>query len=134
MRTTALFAALSLAAFVLTELRMVRMTDAADTTRRTVLRPLPADWGGLRHAEGGLPLGLGELGKALTRDAGLAEPDRLVAFVRAGALRHSGGDRGTTRRSSPYGWCPRGERGPAGGRGFAALGLPFGGVAVTVLT
>ncbi|MDX3382792.1 PP2C family protein-serine/threonine phosphatase [Streptomyces niveiscabiei] len=85
-RTTALFAVLSLAAFVLTELRepdqykagtvdlvlvavggglsvlacaarlraerrMVRMTDAADTTRRTVLRPLPADWGGLRHAE-----------------------------------------------------------------------------------
>ncbi|WP_234330303.1 PP2C family protein-serine/threonine phosphatase [Streptomyces acidiscabies] len=85
-RTTALFAVLSLAAFVLTELRepdrykagsvdlvlvavggalsvlacaarlrterrMVRMTDVADTTRRTVLRPLPADWGGLRHAE-----------------------------------------------------------------------------------
>lgn len=85
-RTTALFAVASLAAFVLTELRepdrykagsvdlvlvavggglsvlacaarlrterrMVRMTDVADTTRRTVLRPLPADWGGLRHAE-----------------------------------------------------------------------------------
>ncbi|MFM9611676.1 hypothetical protein [Streptomyces niveiscabiei] len=112
MRTTALFAALSLAAFVLTELREPDQYKAG-----TVDLVLPE-----------------ELGKALTRDAGLAEPDRLVAFVRAGALRHSGGDRGTTRRSSPYGWCPRGERGPAGGRGFAALGLPFGGVAVTVLT
>jgi len=85
-RTTALFAVLSLAAFVLTELRepdrykagpvdlllvavggalavlacaarlrderrMLRMADVADTTRRTVLRPLPPGWGGLRHAE-----------------------------------------------------------------------------------
>ncbi|MET8981262.1 SpoIIE family protein phosphatase [Streptomyces sp. NPDC004539] len=85
-RTTALFAVLSLAAFVVTEVRepdrykagtvdlllvavggvlavlacaarlraerrMLRMADVADTTRRTVLRPLPPDWGGLRHAE-----------------------------------------------------------------------------------
>ncbi|MHC5902607.1 PP2C family protein-serine/threonine phosphatase [Streptomyces sp. S6] len=85
-RTTALFAVLSFAAFVLTELRepdqykagtvdlllvavggalavlacaarlraerrMLRMADAAETTRRTVLRSLPPGWGGLRHAE-----------------------------------------------------------------------------------
>ncbi len=31
------------------------------------------------------------LTEALTRDAGLVEPERLVAFVREGALRHSGG-------------------------------------------
>jgi hypothetical protein len=32
------------------ERRMLHMLDVADTTRRTVLRPLPADWGGLEHA------------------------------------------------------------------------------------
>ncbi|MEX3105136.1 MULTISPECIES: hypothetical protein [unclassified Streptomyces] len=69
MRTTALFAALSLAAFVLTELREPDQYKAG-----TVDLVLPE-----------------ELGKALTRGAGLAKPDRLVAFVREGALRHSGG-------------------------------------------
>ncbi|MFJ2233358.1 PP2C family protein-serine/threonine phosphatase [Streptomyces sp. NPDC087859] len=29
---------------------MLHMRDIADTTRRTVLRPIPADWGGLEHA------------------------------------------------------------------------------------
>ncbi|HET9383359.1 MAG TPA: PP2C family protein-serine/threonine phosphatase [Streptomyces sp.] len=32
------------------ERRMIHMRDIADTTRRTVLRPLPARWGGLEHA------------------------------------------------------------------------------------
>lgn len=32
------------------ERRMLHMRDVADTTRRTVLRPLPPDWGGLEHA------------------------------------------------------------------------------------
>ncbi|MCW5249901.1 serine/threonine-protein phosphatase [Streptomyces sp. SHP 1-2] len=33
------------------EQRMLHMRDIADTTRRTVLRPLPSAWGGLDHAE-----------------------------------------------------------------------------------
>lgn len=33
------------------ERSMLHMRDVADTTRRTVLRPLPAVWGGLEHAE-----------------------------------------------------------------------------------
>lgn len=32
------------------ERRMVHMRDVAETTRRTVLRPLPPGWGGLDHA------------------------------------------------------------------------------------
>ncbi|WP_336621077.1 PP2C family protein-serine/threonine phosphatase [Streptomyces sp. DH24] len=32
------------------ERRMIHMRDIADTTRRTVLRPLPPGWGGLEHA------------------------------------------------------------------------------------
>lgn len=32
------------------ERRMLRMRDIAETTRRTVLRPLPPGWGGLEHA------------------------------------------------------------------------------------
>ncbi|MFJ9543511.1 PP2C family protein-serine/threonine phosphatase [Streptomyces sp. NPDC101225] len=32
------------------ELRMLHMRDVAETTRRTVLRPLPPDWSGLEHA------------------------------------------------------------------------------------
>ncbi|NNN36868.1 serine/threonine-protein phosphatase [Streptomyces sp. S3(2020)] len=32
------------------ERQMLHMRDIADTTRRTVLRPLPPDWGGLEHA------------------------------------------------------------------------------------
>ncbi|MEU0740072.1 PP2C family protein-serine/threonine phosphatase [Streptomyces sp. NPDC006134] len=32
------------------ERRMLHMRDVADTTRRTVLRPLPPGWGGLDHA------------------------------------------------------------------------------------
>ncbi|MFC3573578.1 PP2C family protein-serine/threonine phosphatase [Streptomyces yaanensis] len=32
------------------ERRMLHMQDVVDTTRRTVLRPLPAGWGGLDHA------------------------------------------------------------------------------------
>ncbi|MGW1211608.1 PP2C family protein-serine/threonine phosphatase [Streptomyces sp. NPDC002499] len=32
------------------ELRMLHIRDVADTTRRTVLRPLPPHWGGLEHA------------------------------------------------------------------------------------
>jgi serine phosphatase RsbU (regulator of sigma subunit) len=32
------------------ERRMLHMRDVADTTRRTVLRPLPTPWGGLEHA------------------------------------------------------------------------------------
>jgi len=32
------------------ERRMLHMRDVADTTRRTVLRPLPPHWGGLDHA------------------------------------------------------------------------------------
>ncbi|MEV5316662.1 PP2C family protein-serine/threonine phosphatase [Streptomyces sp. NPDC052687] len=35
--------------------RMLRMRYIADTIRRTVLRPLPAVWGGLEHAEVYLP-------------------------------------------------------------------------------
>ncbi|MCI3274829.1 PP2C family protein-serine/threonine phosphatase [Streptomyces cylindrosporus] len=37
------------------ERRMLHMRDVAETTRRTVLRPLPADWGGLEHAAVYLP-------------------------------------------------------------------------------
>ncbi len=32
------------------ERRMLHMQDIADTTRRTVLRPMPAGWGGIEHA------------------------------------------------------------------------------------
>ncbi|MEU5366277.1 SpoIIE family protein phosphatase [Streptomyces sp. NPDC005925] len=32
------------------ERRMIHMRDIADTTRRTVLRPMPPRWGGLEHA------------------------------------------------------------------------------------
>ncbi|MFF5496028.1 PP2C family protein-serine/threonine phosphatase [Streptomyces aquilus] len=32
------------------ERQMLHMRDVAETTRRTVLRPLPSDWGGLEHA------------------------------------------------------------------------------------
>jgi hypothetical protein len=32
------------------ERHMLHMRDVAETTRRTVLRPLPPDWGGLDHA------------------------------------------------------------------------------------
>ncbi|WP_258314900.1 PP2C family protein-serine/threonine phosphatase [Streptomyces sp. Act143] len=32
------------------ERHMLHMRDVAETTRRTVLRPLPPDWGGLEHA------------------------------------------------------------------------------------
>ncbi|MET8407798.1 PP2C family protein-serine/threonine phosphatase [Streptomyces sp. NPDC005195] len=32
------------------ERRMLHMQDVAETTRRTVLRPMPAGWGGLDHA------------------------------------------------------------------------------------
>ncbi|MFF4548274.1 PP2C family protein-serine/threonine phosphatase [Streptomyces sp. NPDC001435] len=32
------------------ERRMLHMRDVAETTRRTVLRPLPPDWAGLEHA------------------------------------------------------------------------------------
>ncbi|MFG2788906.1 PP2C family protein-serine/threonine phosphatase [Streptomyces sp. NPDC048419] len=32
------------------EKRMLHMRDVAETTRRTVLRPLPPDWSGLEHA------------------------------------------------------------------------------------
>jgi hypothetical protein len=32
------------------ERRMIHMRDIADTTRRTVLRPMPPGWGGLEHA------------------------------------------------------------------------------------
>jgi hypothetical protein len=37
------------------ERRMMHMRDIADTTRRTVLRPLPPGWGGLEHAAVYLP-------------------------------------------------------------------------------
>ncbi|MEU6221040.1 PP2C family protein-serine/threonine phosphatase [Streptomyces sp. NPDC047022] len=37
------------------ERRMLHMQDVVDTTRRTVLRPLPAGWGGLDHAAVYLP-------------------------------------------------------------------------------
>ncbi|MES5819329.1 PP2C family protein-serine/threonine phosphatase [Streptomyces sp. RG80] len=43
-------AVLACAVRVRGERRMLHMRDIADTTRRTVLRPLPPDWGGLEHA------------------------------------------------------------------------------------
>ncbi|MEU1706230.1 PP2C family protein-serine/threonine phosphatase [Streptomyces sp. NPDC005706] len=43
-------ATLASAARVRRERQMLRMRDIADTTRRTVLRRLPPDWGGLEHA------------------------------------------------------------------------------------
>ncbi|MFJ3667837.1 PP2C family protein-serine/threonine phosphatase [Streptomyces sp. NPDC090106] len=43
-------AVLACAVRVRGEQRMLHMRDVADTTRRTVLRPLPPDWGGLDHA------------------------------------------------------------------------------------
>ncbi|MEV7883888.1 PP2C family protein-serine/threonine phosphatase [Streptomyces sp. NPDC002817] len=43
-------AVLACAVRVRGERLMLHMRDVADTTRRTVLRPLPADWGGLEHA------------------------------------------------------------------------------------
>ncbi|MER6179276.1 PP2C family protein-serine/threonine phosphatase [Streptomyces sp. NPDC001652] len=43
-------AVLACAVRVRGERLMLHMRDIADTTRRTVLRPLPADWGGLEHA------------------------------------------------------------------------------------
>ncbi|MFF3714225.1 PP2C family protein-serine/threonine phosphatase [Streptomyces phaeochromogenes] len=43
-------ATLACAVRVREERRMLHMRDVADTTRRTVLRPLPTPWGGLDHA------------------------------------------------------------------------------------
>lgn len=43
-------ATLASAARVRRERQMLHMRDIADTTRRTVLRRLPPDWGGLEHA------------------------------------------------------------------------------------
>ncbi|KKD05118.1 PP2C family protein-serine/threonine phosphatase [Streptomyces sp. WM6386] len=43
-------AVLACAVRVRGERLMLHMRDVADTTRRTVLRPLPVDWGGLEHA------------------------------------------------------------------------------------
>ncbi|POX51287.1 hypothetical protein C3488_12245 [Streptomyces sp. Ru72] len=43
-------AVLACAVRVRGERRMLHMQDIAETTRHTVLRPLPADWGGLDHA------------------------------------------------------------------------------------
>ncbi|MGW0281771.1 PP2C family protein-serine/threonine phosphatase [Streptomyces sp. NPDC003236] len=43
-------ATLASAARVRRERQMLHMRDIADTTRRTVLRKLPPDWGGLEHA------------------------------------------------------------------------------------
>ncbi|MEV5440132.1 PP2C family protein-serine/threonine phosphatase [Streptomyces sp. NPDC052682] len=45
-----LLATLACAVRVRDESRAVHMRDVADTVRRTVLRPLPAGWGGLDHA------------------------------------------------------------------------------------
>ncbi|MFJ3231461.1 PP2C family protein-serine/threonine phosphatase [Streptomyces sp. NPDC086787] len=44
-------ATLACAVRVRGEQRMLRMRDIVDTTRRTVLRRLPPNWGGLEHAE-----------------------------------------------------------------------------------
>ncbi|MEU6354084.1 PP2C family protein-serine/threonine phosphatase [Streptomyces sp. NPDC047072] len=44
-------AVLACAVRVRGERAMLHMRDVADTTRRTVLRPLPPVWGGLEHAE-----------------------------------------------------------------------------------
>lgn len=43
-------AVLACAVRVRGERHLLHMRDVADTTRRTVLRPLPPDWGGLDHA------------------------------------------------------------------------------------
>ncbi|MDN3023584.1 PP2C family protein-serine/threonine phosphatase [Streptomyces sp. S.PB5] len=43
-------AVLACAVRVRGERKMLHMRDVADTTRRTVLRPLPSDWAGLEHA------------------------------------------------------------------------------------
>jgi serine phosphatase RsbU (regulator of sigma subunit) len=43
-------ATLACAVRVRGEQRMLHMRDVAETTRRTVLRPLPPDWAGLEHA------------------------------------------------------------------------------------
>jgi hypothetical protein len=45
-----ILACLACAVRVRGERRMLHMRDIAETTRRTVLRPLPSDWGGLEHA------------------------------------------------------------------------------------
>ncbi|MFE0512702.1 PP2C family protein-serine/threonine phosphatase [Streptomyces sp. NPDC058964] len=46
-----LLATLACAVRVRGERRMLRMRDIVDTTRRTVLRPLPPGWAGIEHAE-----------------------------------------------------------------------------------
>ncbi|MEV0689304.1 PP2C family protein-serine/threonine phosphatase [Streptomyces sp. NPDC050388] len=58
-----------------------------------------------------------EVARAVTRDPGLAEPGRLVAFVREGTLRHSGGrlTDDTTAFAVRRIHAPGGER-PEGGR------------------
>ncbi|MGJ3560259.1 PP2C family protein-serine/threonine phosphatase [Streptomyces sp. INA 01156] len=58
-----------------------------------------------------------EVARAVTRDPGLAEPDRLAAFVREGTLRHSGGrlSDDTTVFAVRRIRAPEGER-PEGGR------------------
>ncbi|MGW2516109.1 PP2C family protein-serine/threonine phosphatase [Streptomyces sp. NPDC001617] len=45
-----MLATLACAVRVRGERRMLHMRDVAETTRRTVLRPLPPDWDGLEHA------------------------------------------------------------------------------------
>ncbi|MGW2048775.1 PP2C family protein-serine/threonine phosphatase [Streptomyces sp. NPDC001858] len=45
-----LLSVLAAAVRVRAERRMLHMMDVAETTRRTVLRPLPPGWGGLDHA------------------------------------------------------------------------------------
>ncbi|MFI6020955.1 PP2C family protein-serine/threonine phosphatase [Streptomyces sp. NPDC051287] len=46
-----LLAVIACAVRVGSERRMLHMRDIAETTRRTVLRPLPPGWAGLEHAE-----------------------------------------------------------------------------------
>lgn len=102
------------------ERRMLRMRDVAETTRRTLLRPLPPGWGGLDHAAvylaadafarvGGdfYDIQPGPHGtRALVGDVqgkGLNAVEAAAALL--GTFREAGTTSGSSRRS-PRGWRP----------------------------
>ncbi|WGD41832.1 PP2C family protein-serine/threonine phosphatase [Streptomyces cathayae] len=93
--------------------RVHRLSLAADETLLVVTDGVTE----ARDAHGAFYRLAEEVARAVTRDPGLAEPDRLAAFVREGTLRHSGGrlSDDTTVFAVRRIRAPEGER-PEGGR------------------
>ncbi|MCZ0999833.1 hypothetical protein O1M63_19705 [Streptomyces mirabilis] len=103
-------AVLACAVRVRGERRMLHMMDVAETTRRTVLRPMPPGWGGLDHA---------------------------AVYLAADSEARVGGDFTTSSRAPAAPGCPRRRAGQGAGRGGgggrAARHVPRGGLPRTLL-